>query len=146
MHILSMKSCGNLETNELTQMSFSSLDCSSKLQSPSSLALVWLQRMISELIALRRSLQFACETEIQFQDVLTLTDNRASIQHLPNWTSIGYQTGLDILNLLGSISSNHRVHFHWVPSLVGIHEDVSGVPLELFRVGLFCLHLDLFGI
>ncbi|GFW88680.1 putative RNA-directed DNA polymerase from transposon BS [Trichonephila clavipes] len=63
----------------------------------------------SELITIRRVLQFACETEGQFQDVRILTDSRASVQHLSNWTSIGDQICLDIL--LGWISSNHRVHF-----------------------------------
>ncbi|GFV19156.1 transposable element Tcb2 transposase [Trichonephila clavipes] len=74
----------------------------------------------SELIAIRRGLQYACKTDVQFQDVWILNDSRASVQHLSNWTSIGDQTSLDILNLLDRISSNHRVHFQWVPSHVGI--------------------------
>ncbi|GFV91661.1 hypothetical protein TNCV_4762261 [Trichonephila clavipes] len=62
--------------------------------------------MLSELIAIRRGIQYACETEVQFQNVWILTDSRASVQHLSNWTSIGDQTSLDILK--------------WVPSYVGI--------------------------
>ncbi|GFU64002.1 RNase H domain-containing protein [Trichonephila clavipes] len=67
-----------------------------------------------------RGLQYACETEVQFQDVWILTDSRASVQSLSNWTSIGNQTSLDILNLIDRISSNHCVHFQQVPSHVGI--------------------------
>ncbi|GFT52842.1 putative RNA-directed DNA polymerase from transposon BS [Trichonephila clavipes] len=74
----------------------------------------------SELTAVRRGLQYACETQVQFQDVWILTDSRASIQHPSNWKSIGDQTSLDILNLLDWISSNHCVHFQWIPSQVGI--------------------------
>ncbi|GFU37245.1 RNase H domain-containing protein [Trichonephila clavipes] len=74
----------------------------------------------SELIVTRRGLQSACETEVQFQDVWILTDGRSSLQHLFNWTSIGEQTSLDILNLLGRISSNNHIHFQWVPSHVGL--------------------------
>ncbi|GFU88701.1 RNase H domain-containing protein [Trichonephila clavipes] len=76
-----------------------------------------------ELIAIRRGMQFACETEVQFQCVWILTYNHASVQHLSNWTSVGDQTSLDILYLLDRISSNHRVHFQWVPSHVGIDGD-----------------------
>ncbi|GFV38447.1 RNase H domain-containing protein [Trichonephila clavipes] len=75
----------------------------------------------SELIAIRRGLQYACETEVQFQDAWILTDSRASIHHLSNWTSIRDQTSLDILHLLDRISSNHRIHFQWVTSPVGIY-------------------------
>ncbi|GFY12106.1 hypothetical protein TNCV_4976061 [Trichonephila clavipes] len=46
-----------------------------------------------------------------------LTNSIASVQHLSNWTSIGDQTSLDILN---RTFSNHRVHFQGVPSHVGI--------------------------
>ncbi|GFY07174.1 RNase H domain-containing protein [Trichonephila clavipes] len=74
----------------------------------------------SEIIAIRRDLQFACETEVQFQDVWILTDSRASVPHLSYVTSIGDQTSLDILNLLDMIYFNHRVHFQWIPSHVGI--------------------------
>ncbi|GFV45798.1 RNase H domain-containing protein [Trichonephila clavipes] len=73
-----------------------------------------------KLTAIRRGLQYACETEVQFQDAWILTDSRASVQHLSNWTSIGDQTSLDILNLLNRISFNHRVHFQWAPSHVGL--------------------------
>ncbi|GFX72401.1 uncharacterized protein TNCV_1253551 [Trichonephila clavipes] len=69
---------------------------------------------------IRRDLQFACETEVQFQDVWILTDGHASVQHLSNWTFIEGQTGLDILNLLDPISSYVLAHFQWVPSHVGI--------------------------
>ncbi|GFV92319.1 hypothetical protein TNCV_3949291 [Trichonephila clavipes] len=64
----------------------------------------------SALIAMRRGLQFACETEFQFQDVWILTDSRASVQHISNWTPIRDHTSRDILNL-DRIYSNHRVHF-----------------------------------
>ncbi|GFU47815.1 hypothetical protein TNCV_4465551 [Trichonephila clavipes] len=37
-----------------------------------------------------------------------------------NIRNTGDNTSLDILNLLHRISSNHRVHFQWVPSHVGI--------------------------
>ncbi|GFX08626.1 hypothetical protein TNCV_4171251 [Trichonephila clavipes] len=50
---------------------------------------------------------------------------------IPNFSSVfrseliavrkGDETSLDILNLLDRISSNHCVHFQWVPSHVGIH-------------------------
>ncbi|GFX99120.1 hypothetical protein TNCV_2493011 [Trichonephila clavipes] len=46
--------------------------------------------------------------------------SRAPVQHLSNWTSIGDQTSLDILNLLDCISTNPCVHFQWVLSHVGI--------------------------
>ncbi|GFV05680.1 RNase H domain-containing protein, partial [Trichonephila clavipes] len=72
------------------------------------------------LIDIRRGFQYACETEVQFEDVWILTDSRASVQHLSNWTYIEDQTSVDIINLLGRISSNYRVHFQWVPSHVGI--------------------------
>ncbi|GFX66224.1 protein nervous wreck [Trichonephila clavipes] len=74
----------------------------------------------SELIAIRGVLQYTCEHKVQFHDILILTDSRASVQHLPNWTSIGDQTSLDILNLLDQISSNHRIHFQWVSSHRGL--------------------------
>ncbi|GFW34183.1 LLGL scribble cell polarity complex component 2 [Trichonephila clavipes] len=69
-----------------------------------------------ELIAIRRYLQFACETEVQFKDVWILTDNYTSVQHLSNWTSKVDQTSFDILNLLNWTSSNHHLHFQWVLS------------------------------
>ncbi|GFV23285.1 hypothetical protein TNCV_4779991 [Trichonephila clavipes] len=47
----------------------------------------------SELIAIRRGLQFACETKVQFQDVRILTDSCTSVQHLYNWTNIGSRLG-----------------------------------------------------
>ncbi|GFW78785.1 RNase H domain-containing protein [Trichonephila clavipes] len=75
----------------------------------------------SELIAIRRGLQFVCETDVQFQDVWILTDSHASELYLTNWTCIGDMTSLNILNLLDRISSNHRVHFQSVPSHVGIN-------------------------
>ncbi|GFW94398.1 uncharacterized protein TNCV_1433331 [Trichonephila clavipes] len=74
----------------------------------------------SELITIRKGLQFTCEAEVQFQDVWILTDRCALVQHLSNWASIGDQTKLDILKLLDRISSNHRVHFQWTPSHVVI--------------------------
>ncbi|GFW47940.1 hypothetical protein TNCV_2401271 [Trichonephila clavipes] len=74
----------------------------------------------STLIAIRRSLQFACETEVQFQDAWILFDSRVLVQHLSNWTSKGHQTNLDIPKLLDRISSTHLVHFRWVPSHVTI--------------------------
>ncbi|GFX12513.1 RNase H domain-containing protein [Trichonephila clavipes] len=64
-----------------------------------------------ELITIRRGLQYACETEVQYQDIWILTESHASVQHLSNWTSIGNQTSLNIRNLLDRISSNHPVHF-----------------------------------
>ncbi|GFT19642.1 hypothetical protein TNCV_2535101 [Trichonephila clavipes] len=64
-------------------------------------------------VDIRRDLQFTCETYVQFEDVWIRSDSHASVQHLSNWTSFGDQTSLDILNLLGRISSDHRVHFQW---------------------------------
>ncbi|GFW32082.1 hypothetical protein TNCV_2601081 [Trichonephila clavipes] len=63
---------------------------------------------------------FACEVEVQFQDVWILTNSHVSVWHLSNWTSIGDQISLDILNLLDRISPNHSVHFQWVSFHVGI--------------------------
>ncbi|GFV54687.1 hypothetical protein TNCV_3844061 [Trichonephila clavipes] len=75
-------------------------------------------------------------------------------------------TKLVLINLIFLIdfSSNHRVHFLWVPSHVEIDgnekadflartvaeeepgsEDISRVPLVLFRARLYCPHLDLLG-
>ncbi|GFY21732.1 DDE_3 domain-containing protein [Trichonephila clavipes] len=51
--------------------------------------------------------------------------SRTSVQHVFNWTSIGDQTSLDILNLLDQISSNPHVHFQWLPSYVEIKRDSS---------------------
>ncbi|GFX84029.1 hypothetical protein TNCV_4858371 [Trichonephila clavipes] len=76
----------------------------------------------SELVDIRRGLQFACETEVQFRDVWILTDSPVSVQHLSYWTFIGNQTSLDVLNLLGRIFSNRRVHFQWIPSHMGFDD------------------------
>ncbi|GFU60297.1 CCR4-NOT transcription complex subunit 6-like [Trichonephila clavipes] len=54
-----------------------------------------------KVIANRRVLQFTCENEVQLQNFWILTDSRASLHHLSNWTSIEDQTSLDILNVLG---------------------------------------------
>ncbi|GFT18045.1 hypothetical protein TNCV_4837851 [Trichonephila clavipes] len=75
---------------------------------------------LSECITIRRGLQFAWETEVQSQDVWILTNSHASIQQLSKWTSIGYLTSLDILNLLGRISSTHHPFFQWIPIHVGL--------------------------
>ncbi|GFU64677.1 RNase H domain-containing protein [Trichonephila clavipes] len=74
----------------------------------------------SELIAIRRSLQFAAQLEDRFQEIWILTDIRASIQHLANWGNIGDQTRLDILSLLHDLFSGRSIHFQWIPSHVGI--------------------------
>ncbi|GFY27123.1 RNase H domain-containing protein [Trichonephila clavipes] len=73
-----------------------------------------------ELIAIRRDLQCAAQLEDRFQEILILTDSRASIQHLANWGDIDDQTSLDILSLLRDLSSGHSIHFQWIPSHVGI--------------------------
>ncbi|GFW82943.1 hypothetical protein TNCV_2209951 [Trichonephila clavipes] len=57
----------------------------------------------SELIAM----QFACETDVQFQDVCILTNCRASVQHLSNWTSIGDLPSYDIVTNFMSNSGNN---------------------------------------
>ncbi|GFU42983.1 putative RNA-directed DNA polymerase from transposon BS [Trichonephila clavipes] len=74
----------------------------------------------SELIAIRRGLQYAAQLEDRFQEIWILTDSRDSIQHLANWGDIGDQTSLDILSLLHDLSSGHSIHFQWIPSHVGI--------------------------
>ncbi|GIY65072.1 uncharacterized protein CDAR_428731 [Caerostris darwini] len=56
----------------------------------------------------------------QFQDIWTMTDSRASIQHLCNWGIVGDQTSLDILKLLDMLSSSHTIHFQWISSHVEI--------------------------
>ncbi|GFX59469.1 RNase H domain-containing protein [Trichonephila clavipes] len=66
------------------------------------------------------SIRLGSKIEVQFQDLWIMTDSRASVQHLFNWASIEDQNGLDVLYLLDRISSNHREHFQWVPSQVGI--------------------------
>ncbi|GFV44155.1 RNase H domain-containing protein [Trichonephila clavipes] len=68
----------------------------------------------------RRGLQCAAQSEDRFQELWILTDSRALIQHLANWGDIGDQTSLDILSLLHDLSSEHSIHFQWIPSHVGI--------------------------
>ncbi|GBN75563.1 hypothetical protein AVEN_255695-1 [Araneus ventricosus] len=60
-------------------------------------------------------------SESNFGDLWILTDSRSSIQHLKNWTYIGYKTSLSILQKLKFISPQHDVHFQWIPSYVDIH-------------------------
>ncbi|GFX00993.1 RNase H domain-containing protein [Trichonephila clavipes] len=74
----------------------------------------------SEFIAIRRGLQCAAQLEDRFQEIWTLTDSRASIQHLANWGDIGDQISLDILSLLHDLFSGHSIHFQWIPSHVGM--------------------------
>ncbi|XP_055924407.1 uncharacterized protein LOC129956512 [Argiope bruennichi] len=74
----------------------------------------------SELIAIRRDLQYVVQVEEHFQDTRILTDSRTSIQHLSNWGIVIDQTSLDILNLLDTFSPGHAIHFQWNPSHVGV--------------------------
>lgn len=74
----------------------------------------------SELIAIRRGLQYAVQVKDHSRDIWILTDSRSSIQHLSNWSTVGDQTSLDILKLLESLSPDHTVHFQWIPSHVGV--------------------------
>ncbi|GFU47820.1 hypothetical protein TNCV_4465601 [Trichonephila clavipes] len=51
---------------------------------------------------------------------VVITFSSGELKELAAQCSPGDNTSLDILNLLHRISSNHRVHFQWVPSHVGI--------------------------
>ena len=56
-----------------------------------------------------------------FGDIWILMDNRSVLQHLKNWLNIGDQISTFIYNKLNSISLQHEIHLHWVPSHVNIH-------------------------
>lgn len=75
----------------------------------------------SELIAIYEGLNFInVTTELDYSDIWILTDSRASIQHLSQWTSVGDMTSLKILELVSRLSPGHTIYFQWVPSHVGL--------------------------
>ncbi|GBN88233.1 hypothetical protein AVEN_20395-1 [Araneus ventricosus] len=58
---------------------------------------------------------FSCSNEIWI-----LTDSRSSIQHLANWHRVRDNTGMNILNILKSLSVSYGIHLQWIPSHVNI--------------------------
>lgn len=76
----------------------------------------------SELIAIYRGLNFIDLTSgLDFQDIWILTDSRASVQHLMDWSHVGDRVSLKILELLTRLSPRHTIHFQWIPSHVGLN-------------------------
>ncbi|GFW01561.1 uncharacterized protein TNCV_4084761 [Trichonephila clavipes] len=63
--------------------------------------------------------------------VISLEPMRIYATRLTTNASTWDQTSLDILNFLSRISSNHRVHFQWVP----FHEGIDGYDKADFLAG-----------
>ncbi|GFU48958.1 RNase H domain-containing protein [Trichonephila clavipes] len=73
----------------------------------------------SELVGIHEGLSCILSS-LDPKSIWILSDSRSAIQHLSNWSTVGYKTGNSILNKLKQVSSSRDVHFQWILSHVDI--------------------------